>query len=462
MDKREKAEQIAVQILKYSRNELLVSLRFMDLALCKLEYKMEDIKCVATDGKYLYYNPKHIFQLYEAGNDELNHAHLHTVFHCIFYHPFINNQIDEPALWDLACDIAVEGIITELGLKQLECGNSLLIGQELASLKSKYGKLTAERLYRKFLASKINASEILRLQKVFAFDDHHVWYIEEGEKQKKEGKTSSERDDVAENAQLEKCEEYILVPVKEDPNSEIEAEWQEISERVKVDIETSSKEWGDRSANLLQNITEVNRETYDYSDFLKKFSVMGEEMQINDDEFDYIFYTYGLQLYENVPLIEPLEYKDVKKIKEFAIAIDTSGSVQGDLVKKFITKTYNILSQQTNFFTKINIHIIQCDAEIQKDDKITSKEEFENLMQNIELRGFGGTDFRPVFDYVDTLVRKHEFENLKGLIYFTDGYGMFPEKKPAYDTAFIFIDDEYGQPEIPVWAIKLVLAKDEI
>ena len=154
---------------------------------------------------------------------------------------------------------------------------------------------------------------------------------------------------------------------------------------MKVDIETSSKEWGDRSANLLQNITEVNRETYDYSEFLKKFSVMGEEMQINDDEFDYIFYTYGLQLYKNVPLVEPLEYKEVKKVKEFVIAIDTSGSVQGDLVMKFITKTYNILAQQSNFFTRINVHIIQCDAEIQRDDKIRSKEEFEEMIHENRL-----------------------------------------------------------------------------
>ena len=85
MDKTKRAEQIAVQIIKYSRNELLVSLRFMDLALCKLEYKMENVAKTATDGKYLYYNPVHVFNLYKAGNAELNHSHLHTVFHCIFY-----------------------------------------------------------------------------------------------------------------------------------------------------------------------------------------------------------------------------------------------------------------------------------------------------------------------------------------------------------------------------------------
>ncbi len=471
MDKIKRAEEIAVQILKYSRNELLVSLRFMDLALCKLEYKLEDIKTVATNGEYFYFNPKYVFGLYEAGNSELNHTYLHMIFHCIFYHPFVNTTIDAPAMWDLACDIAVEGIIAELNLKQLDSTNSLQIAQEVKNLKSKYGKLTAERLYRKFLSSKISASEVRRLQSIFTYDDHSLWYSDPEEPKKEssgqsdngENSTDHDSNDVyGDSTDSDEASNTIGEASGDQAQSSLRGEWAEISERVKVDIETSSKEWGDRSANLLQNITEVNRETYDYSDFLRKFSVMGEEMQINDDEFDYIFYTYGLQLYKNVPLVEPLEYKDVKKIKEFVIAIDTSGSVQGDLVKKFITKTYNILSQQESFFTKINIHIIQCDAQIQKDDKITSQDEFENLMANIELRGFGGTDFRPVFNYVDTLIHQGEFENLKGLIYFTDGYGTFPDKKPAYDTAFIFIDDEYGQPQIPVWAIKLVLAKDEI
>ena len=479
MEKLKRAEEIAIQILKYSRNELLVSLRFMDLALCKLVYKIEDVPRIATDGKFLYFNPKHIFQLYETGNSELNHVHLHSIFHCIFYHPFISTDVEQP-LWDLACDIAVESIISELNMKQLECANSLLIAQELSDLKSKYGKLTAERLYRKFLSSRIKPGEVIRLQKVFAFDDHEIWYIEGEDGSSSSNGSSTESNDSKGGEQKSKSQQSdgddgddaeaqsgsdAAANERESSHGasvDTQAEWQEISERVKVDLETSSKEWGDRSASLLQNITEVNRETYDYSEFLQKFAVMGEEMQINDDEFDYIFYTYGLQLYKKLPLVEPLEYKDVKKVKEFIIAIDTSGSVQGELVKKFINKTYNILSQQSNFFTKINVHIIQCDTTIQKDDKVTSKEEFDILMKNFELKGFGGTDFRPVFEYVDELIRRGEFENLKGLIYFTDGYGTFPDKKPAYETAFIFVDDEYGQPQIPVWAIKLVLAKDEI
>ena len=139
---------------------------------------------------------------------------------------------------------------------------------------------------------------------------------------------------------------------------------------------------------------------------------MGETMKVNDDEFDYIFYSYGMQLFDRqMPLIEPLEYKDDKRIKEFVIAIDTSGSVQGDLVQKFLNKTYNILKQEESFFTKINLHIVQCDTEITEDKKITNQEEFDEYIANMTLKGFGGTDFRPVFEYVDGLLHNGIFEN---------------------------------------------------
>lgn len=65
---------------------------------------------------------------------------------------------------------------------------------------------------------------------------------------------------------------------------------------------------------------------------------MNEDMQVNDDEFDYIYYTYGLAAYGNMPLVEPLEYKDAKKIKEFVIAIDTSASCRGKWSSPFWKK----------------------------------------------------------------------------------------------------------------------------
>ena len=131
-------------------------------------------------------------------------------------------------------------------------------------------------------------------------------------------------------------------------------------------------------------------------------------------------------------------------------------------MQRFVQKTYNILKSTESFFSKINLHIIQCDAAVQEDAKITSQEEFDEYLKTMKLRGLGGTDFRPVFRYVDELIRDHEFTNLKGLIYFTDGFGTFPEKMPEYQTAFVFLDDEYNNPDVPPWAIKLILQNEEI
>ena len=253
-------------------------------------------------------------------------------------------------------------------------------------------------------------------------------------------------------------------PADRDPLTRENTEeiWNDIARRIKVDLETASMQRGDGAGALMQSLKSVTREKYDYSDFLRQFAVLGEAIQLNDDEFDYIYYVYGLKKYDNMPLIEPLEYKEVKRIKEFVIAIDTSGSVQGDEVQRFIQKTYNILLEEESFFTKINLHIIQCDSAIQEVRKITTREEFDRYMEEMSLKGFGGTDFRPVFAYVDRMRQEKEFTNLKGLIYFTDGDGIYPEKKPDYDTAFVFVRNDYEIPQVPVWAIRLVLDKDNI
>ena len=241
-----------------------------------------------------------------------------------------------------------------------------------------------------------------------------------------------------------------------------EDEWRNISEHIQMDLESFGKNRGERAGSLRQMLAQINREKYNYESFLKKFSVLGEAMHINESEFDYVFYTYGLKLFGNMPLIEPLEYAEVKRIREFVIAIDTSGSTSGKLVQTFLNKTWNILQSTESFFSKVNIHIIQCDAEIQETVKVTKKEELEKYIREMVIRGHGGTDFRPVFTYVEHLIQQNEFQNLKGLIYFTDGYGIFPEKMPSFRTAFVFIQEAFNNVIVPPWAIKLILEENEI
>lgn len=361
----------------------------------------------------------------------------------------------------MACDIAVESAINDLELSYLDITKAKEQVQFFNLFKKKIQTISAEKIYRYFLDEKLSDDLVERLSRLFKGDDHCLWYLTE-ERKREMGLYAvfGER----------------MIDVPNDGNSVMIVpnrmlllqSWGDISLRMQTELEVFLKARGTEAGLLTQNLREVNRERYDYTEFLKKFAVRAEMMKINPDEFDYNFYTYGLELYENMPLIEPLEYKEVKRIREFVVAIDTSGSTSGDLVQTFVQKTYNILKSTESFFTKINLHIIQCDANIQEDVKITTQQEFDAYLKHMKLHGLGGTDFRPVFDYVDTLVHNREFDNLKGLIYFTDGFGPFPNKKPSYDTAFVFIEDEkstygmYNNYDIPSWAIKLVLRKDEL
>ena len=244
-------------------------------------------------------------------------------------------------------------------------------------------------------------------------------------------------------------------------HQEVENRWKNISEKTETDMETFSSEQSSQAGDLMGQIRVENRDRYDYREFLRKFAVMREEVTVDPDSFDYVFYSYGLSMYGNMPLIEPQEWKEVKKVQEFAIVIDTSMSCSGDLVKKFLEETYDILSEENSFFHKVNIHIIQCDEQVQNDQKITDEKELKEYMEHLELRGEGGTDFRPAFAYVNKLMETGQFQDLKGLIYFTDGKGVYPKKMPPYETAFIFMEEEYEDVDVPPWAMKLIVTGEE-
>ena len=428
-------EMLAQRIWGLSRDRLLMNLRFLDVALSSLRFQARtgighvfcDVN--APQATVIYYDPSVIIRLYKKDPANVTRLHLHILLHCIFSHSYKYDKVDTK-FWDVAVDMAVESVAISLGIPGLATAGDAERSTVLAQWKERAGTLTADRIYRKLREDRLDESEFLELGSLFRRDVHEGW------------------------GPVETLEITA-------------AQWKKISERIKAELRAFSEDRSDDMSgdkSILQNLEEATREHYDYGDFLRRFSVSGEDMQINDDEFDYVYYMYGLSLYGNLPLVEPLEYKDVNKIKEFVVAIDTSGSCRGEVVRTFLNKTYSILKSSENFFRKVNIHIIQCDSEVRRDTKITNDDEFEAFMREGQLEGFGSTDFRPVFAYVDQAIERGEFENLKGLIYFTDGFGVFPERKPPYDysTAFVFLEDDYEKPPIPPWAIKLVLPVEDL
>jgi predicted metal-dependent peptidase len=185
-------------------------------------------------------------------------------------------------------------------------------------------------------------------------------------------------------------------------------------------------------------------------------------MHVDMDSFDYGFYAYGLSIYGDMPLIEEVEYKEDARFEDLSIVLDTSASCAGDFPQSGLNTTVKILSESESFFQNLNLHVIQCDNEIQSDTVIHSLEEAQELLSDFKAKGFGGTDFRPAFRYIENLKETGELKNLRGMIYFTDGYGTYPVSRPPFKTAFVLKGDFDPDVKVPGWAIRMNIDEDEL
>ncbi|MGI6055586.1 MAG: VWA-like domain-containing protein [Bilifractor sp.] len=445
-------------------------------------YRLADLPAgIGTNGSYIYCDAESVIRLFREDRTRLVRTCLHMIFHCLFRHPFRYTKLDT-GLWDVAADIAAENAVEECGLKDLELPDDWERRNRIRELRRYTEKMTAESLYRLFrgealtddggkasgesqgsetegnISDKERSSgtgltapggpqeperkafaadqDLMReLRELFHFDLHEPWLMED-----------------------HVWKEMII----RRGGDSVGQKWQTISSGVQKDMESFEKNQARVPGGLKKIFHEQYRKSGEYEAFLRKFARSAEEIHVNPDEFDYIYYTYGMQLYRNMPLIEPLEYRETMKIRDFVIALDTSGSCQGSTIRNFLHKTWSVLKTTESFTERMNLHIIQCDSEVQEDRKITSDEEFERYMKDIEISGSGGTDFRPVFERVDRMRAAGELRNLRGLLYFTDGYGTFPLRKPEYQTAFIFVREGFEIPKVPSWAMRLVLDAEDL
>ncbi|MFI3329495.1 MAG: VWA-like domain-containing protein [bacterium] len=496
--------EISDEIFTLVKNNILLKLRFLEVIIFRLEI-LPGIIPLGTDGINIYYDPDYIIETFKKDKLKFSSAYLHTCFHALLRNPLATSGKDR-IYWDVACDICVENIIDDLNNDSLTRDGKLQRKKVIDEIKDVIKFIQPDIVY---LFLKQNTMDIEYLYNLFVVDNHEGWYGQivscdspgdsnqlnssdngdtgnsnqsggatstsdsEGGDSDGSGNSSDSTDLNSSNSSqgAGNSESSSQGDTSDDSSrgssqmtpEQAEEMWTNIANRLLIEIKCFSKQIGCTAGALFDQLGAVTKEKYDYESFLKKFASLQEAPRINDDEYDMIFYTYGLKTYGNLPLIEPLEYKEVYLVRDFVIAIDTSGSVQGEVVKAFLNKTYNILESTNSFGHSFNLYIIQCDTEIQEAVKITNKKEFDTYINNCIIKGFGGTDFRPVFEYVEDLVRRKEFTRLKGLIYFTDGYGTFPTKKTKYKTCFAFIDQiDYNNVDVPIWATKIILEKEDI
>lgn len=516
LKRRLEEDRLGADIIDECRVQLMLKFRFLDLALWRMSLEPLRVHAaypLATDGRRVAYDPPRVIARFRESFEESVRDYLHLVMHCIFRHPFDENH-DNREAWSLTCDIIVENAVMDMCGGRFESEDDVRRCEVISEIRMLVGKLLPNKVYTlvKGIVQTpdgqhyrgLGRSALNEWHDLFERDDHGAWpAFNKGKPQSDDADAdrSDTRDDEpaasddsirmetqGEGEPPEDEAERDVEAIEEEPETApeedggaddesdaaedaqaseettdgeepaAEKDWEDIAKQIEMNLETFSKEWGEEAGSLMANLAIANRKTYGYTEFLRKFMIVTEEIQMNMDEFDYVYYTYGMELYGNMPLVEPLEYKETDRVRDFAIVIDTSESVSGELVRKFITHTFDILKSSQDYATEVNIHLIQCDAKVQSDLKITNLRDIDQVMENFVIRGFGGTDFRPAFDYVEVLRKRGELRDMKGLIYFTDGLGQFPEKTPEFDAAFVFMDEEGRDiPPVPPWAMKIVI-----
>lgn len=123
------------------------------------------------------------------------------------------------------------------------------------------------------------------------------------------------------------------------------------------------------------------------------------------------------------------------QLPNILFAFDTSGSVSDQFLGQMVAELNGLLMLTRNSV----VRVVCCDTEVQVLGDFHASRRLD--LQRHKLRGGGGTDFRPVFDYVS---REKRFRQL---IYFTDACGTYPETAPSgLNTLWLVPHDIADQP----------------
>lgn len=514
-DHRAEREDLARRVVDLARGLIVAENPFLASSFALLDLVPAHMDAAfSTDGRAVSFDVNQALAAFTATREAPTHDLMHVLVHCLMLHPFVGATVDRAA-WDLAADIVAEALAAEVvGPRDDDRGRHIEAALDL--IESTLGaRITTERLYH---ALRRGAFQNARAdwQRLFLVDDHASWYPAQSQSPAQPGAAEKDADNASDGASqgsaptgpqaggstqaadgdasqgaeptetqspdADGASGRTPQPAGSDyrdgmsdgadgPNADARASrpdrrqaeeaWRREAKSIRVNLQTLSRKRGSKLGRFVGELEVSTHEQVDYRDFLRQFAVQSEEMRLSDDEFDYVFYTYGLSLYGDMPLIEPLEYRDEKRIRDFVIVIDTSSSVTQDVVQQFVNTTFDVLTSESSFFQKVNVHIIQADQRVQSDAKITSLAELDRWRRNIKLFGFGGTDFRPAFTYVSDLLAAGEFDDLSGLIYFTDGWGIYPDRMPPYKTTFVFYDEDHRPELVPAWAMQITLHPGE-
>jgi len=336
----------------------------------KLDWREDkDVPTASTDGKIVLYNPEWFGQnSIEEGLTIVCHEGLHPAFG---HHLPENRDDRDLQLWNMAGDYVINQILVDGGFTMPKCGGL----QD-----NRFHNMTIYQVFDILQAEQKKGQGPFRDGRGVNGKEWNFGAVEDMKGADGGEPTSSEQ---------KESEEDWKVVLQQSLNSA------KRRGNVPAGLERLIKEYIDPKVNwkdVLYNIfQEVCKDDYSWG-------MPNRDYIVND--------LYVPSLYSRRP-------------GEIVVVIDTSGSIDMELLTKFGSELTEILTQ----FKGLKTHVIYVDTKVNGYEEYTQ----EDLPLQLKTEGGGGTDFTPAFDWVV----ENDIDP-RMLIYFTDLDGSMPDYEPDY------------------------------
>ena len=377
---------------------------FATLAMHARFVERADIPTAATDGRDVFYNAEFLGKL---SLPELDGVLLHEVLHAALGHVTRRGGRD-PQRWNIAADIVVNGLIDEQGI---ELPVSAMRDSNLCGY-------SVEEVYTLLPADQSQQSV-----------DHDLLEPPPGPPTRTKGIGDAEDDgdgSAADGAPSSK--RFAGRPTVSDAKS-LERHWRAAASQAAAVARGGGK--GLLPAGVERAFALRDYPKLDWRSVLWRFMA---NTATDFATFDRRYMYQGLYL-------ETLEDQNLRVV----VCVDTSGSINEELISTLMTEVQGVLRA----YPGLSCHLFFADAELYGPYDITSDSELPGA------QGGGGTDFRPLFDLLESDPPGGEPPSV--CIYMTDGFGDFPAIEPRFPVLWAIVPGGLDEQSFPFGeAIRLV------
>jgi len=367
-----------------AKTRLMVKHPYFGLLASRLKTEPSDeVEAFLSDGKVLQYNPDYFS---EESIETIEFALANSVMHHVLAHE--NRKLSRQGwLWQLATDYAINNMLKENGFKL----------PARVHYDERFEGMYAEAIYAQ-LKDEIKNED-------YNDDESNEQGFNE------QNKNRIKEQDPPPDQQKNRDDKLPMPPRELEP--EVEEAW---ARAMKEALEKAQNQ-GHEPGGIERFFTTTSDTSVDWRSEL--YQAINRHLKT-----DYTFAKPNKKMIARGVYLPSTESDRLT----VTVAIDSSGSVDEALLGLFMSELEALLMS----FPNAEVDLLICDAKIQGVYRFMSGE-----ILDFTLKGGGGTDFRPVFDYIES-----ELPDTSLLIYFTDAEGTFPDDEPIYDTLWVLPEEK--------------------